>query len=106
MDIAIEVIPDTRDREKEFETFLDKPPLTYSQINNQSTTLNLMIAHVREIHYHTGQIVYIAKMRKGKLVWDYRSSHCSGFTAQSLSVSLKAILWGDGLHCLRIKKES
>ncbi|MBO9606975.1 MAG: DUF1572 family protein [Paenibacillaceae bacterium] len=101
-------IPDTRDREKEFERglqmskeeayqrakeafeiilqflehlksnphllmsrpFLDKPPLTYSQINNQSTALNLMIAHVREIHYHTGQIVYIAKMRKGKLVWE------------------------------------
>ncbi|SEO55103.1 hypothetical protein SAMN05518847_108229 [Paenibacillus sp. OV219] len=50
--------------------FLDKPPLTYSQINNQSTALNLMIAMVREIHYHTGQIVYIAKLRKGKIEWE------------------------------------
>lgn len=101
-------IPDTRDREKEFERelqmskaeayqeakkafeiilqflghlksnphllmsqpFLNKPPLTYSQVDNQTTALNLMIAQVREIHYHTGQIIYIAKMRKGKLVWE------------------------------------
>jgi len=101
-------IPDTRDRDKEFERglgmskaeayqnvkesfeiilqyldhlkanphllmsqpFLNLPPLTYSQVNNETTALNLMIAMVREIHYHTGQIVYIAKIRKGKIVWD------------------------------------
>jgi len=101
-------IPDTRNREKEFERglpmtkeeayqkakeafetilqyleylksnphllmsqpFLNLPPLTYSQVNNQTTILNLMIAMVREVHYHTGQIVYIAKMRKGQLVWE------------------------------------
>jgi len=50
--------------------FLDRPPLTYSQVGNDTTALNLMIAMVREIHYHTGQIVYIAKIRKGKIVWD------------------------------------
>lgn len=49
--------------------FLNLPPLTYSQVNNQTTVLNLMIAMVREVHYHTGQIVYIAKMRKGQIVW-------------------------------------
>lgn len=49
--------------------FLNLPPLTYSQVNNQTTVLNLMIAMVREVHYHTGQIVYIAKLRKGQLVW-------------------------------------
>jgi len=102
-------IPDTRDREKEFERglemskqqaikmltnafdtivrylehlkaspdlllsqpFLTLPPLTYSQVNNETTVLNLMIAMVREVHYHTGQIIYIAKMRKGQLVWKY-----------------------------------
>jgi hypothetical protein len=101
-------IPDTRDRDKEFERglrmtkeeayrkaresfeiileylehlkanphllmsrpFLNLPPLTYSQVGNDTTALNLMIAMVREIHYHTGQIVYIAKIRKGKIAWD------------------------------------
>lgn len=102
-------IPDTRDRDKEFEhglqmskeqahklakeafdiiiqylehlqsnpelllsqPFLNRPPLTYSQVNNETTALNLMIAMVREVHYHTGQVIYIAKMRKGQLVWQY-----------------------------------
>lgn len=102
-------IPDTRDREKEFEKglemskeqaiimtrdafdiiikylerlksspellmsqpFLNLPPLTYSQVNNETTALNLMIAMVREVHYHTGQIIYAAKIRKGQLVWQY-----------------------------------
>jgi hypothetical protein len=100
-------IPDTRDRDKEFERglymskeeayqkakeafeiilrylehlkanphllisqpFLNLPPLTYSQVNNETTVLNLMVAMLREIHYHTGQIVYIA-IRKGKLTWE------------------------------------
>ncbi|NRF95932.1 DUF1572 family protein [Paenibacillus frigoriresistens] len=102
-------IPDTRDRDKEFERglelskeqalnmikeafniliqylehlklnpdlllsqpFLNLPPLTYSQVNNETTALNLMIAMVREVHYHTGQIIYAAKLRKGQLVWQY-----------------------------------
>ncbi|MGZ7440797.1 DUF1572 family protein [Paenibacillus sp. TH7-28] len=102
-------IPDTRDRDKEFERgltmsneeaynktkeafdiiiqylehlgsnpelllsqpFINRPPLTYSQVNNETTSLNLMIAMVREIHYHTGQIIYAAKIRKGQLVWQY-----------------------------------
>lgn len=51
--------------------FLNLPPLTYSQVNNETTVLNLMIAMVREVHYHTGQIIYIAKMRKGQLIWQY-----------------------------------
>lgn len=102
-------IPDTRERDKEFEQglllskeqsynmireafdiiiaylvhlkihpelllsrpFVNRPPLIYSQVNNETTVLNLMIAIVREIHYHTGQIIYVAKIRKGQLVWDY-----------------------------------
>ena len=51
--------------------FINLPPLTYSQVNNETTVLNLMIAIVREIHYHTGQIIYAAKIRKGQLVWNY-----------------------------------
>ncbi|WP_042168059.1 DinB family protein [Paenibacillus gorillae] len=51
--------------------FLDRPPLTYSQVNNETTVLNLMIAMVREVHYHTGQIIYAAKIRKGQLEWQY-----------------------------------
>jgi uncharacterized damage-inducible protein DinB len=102
-------VPDTRDREKEFERglqmtkekalrmteesfdiiiqylehfntnpdllmsqpFLKLPPLTYSQVNNETTAINLMIAMVREVHFHTGQIIYVAKMRKGQLTWKY-----------------------------------
>lgn len=102
-------VPDTRDRDKEFEhrltyskaqvynmteetfdiiiqylehlrsnpelllsqPFINRPSLTYSQVTNETTVLNLMIAMVREIHYHTGQIIYAAKIRKGQLVWNY-----------------------------------
>lgn len=101
-------IPDTRDRDKEFEKglrmskeeaiiktneafdiliqylehlkstpellisqpFLNLPPLTYSQVNNETTALNLIIAMFREVHFHTGQIIYAAKIRKGQLVWN------------------------------------
>jgi hypothetical protein len=49
--------------------FLDLPPLTHSAVNNQTTALNLMVQMVRELNYHVGQINYIAKMRKGPLVW-------------------------------------
>lgn len=102
-------IPDSRDRDKEFEKglkmskeqtitntrvsfdiliqylehlksnpellmsqpFLNRPPLTYSQVNNETTALNLIMAMFREVHYHTGQIIYAAKIRKGQLVWNY-----------------------------------
>lgn len=52
------------------QSFLNLPPLTYSQVNNETTALNLMMAMFREVHYHTGQIVYLAKMKKGELLWD------------------------------------
>lgn len=51
--------------------FLNLPPLTYSQVNNETTALNLMMAMFREVHFHTGQIIYAAKIRKGQLVWNY-----------------------------------
>ncbi|MBS4200166.1 DUF1572 family protein [Bacillus sp. FJAT-49732] len=102
-------VPDTRDRDKEFERglyltkeqaltlanesfdviiqvleeikaspellvrqpYLNMPPLTFSANNNQSTLLDMMVQMVREVHNHTGQIMYIAKMRKGQLQWQY-----------------------------------
>ncbi|WP_419873317.1 DUF1572 family protein [Candidatus Pristimantibacillus sp. PTI5] len=51
--------------------FINLPALTYSQVNNETTALNLMMAMFREIHFHTGQIIYAAKIRKGQLVWKY-----------------------------------
>ncbi|CAG7633814.1 DinB family protein [Paenibacillus allorhizosphaerae] len=100
-------VPDTRNREKEFEkglvmtkeqaldligksfdiiihvlermkskpdTLLDQPyasmePLTYSALSNQSTVLDVMMQMVNHLPFHTGQIVYIAKMRVGDLQW-------------------------------------
>ena len=50
--------------------FIHRPPLTYSQVNNETTALNLMLAMFREVHFHTGQIIYAAKIRKGQLVWN------------------------------------
>ncbi len=102
-------IPDSRDRDKEFEhglpmtkeeairltgeafdimiqyveqlgsnpelwmsqPYLDLPPLTYSQVNNETTALNMVLAMFREMHYHTGQIIHIAKERAGQMVWQY-----------------------------------
>jgi len=109
IEILLFDIPDTRDRDKEFEKgiilskarvlqlgtesfdliihyleqlksqpdlllsqpYLNKSPLTYSNFNNETTVVNLLIQMVREIHTHTGQIIYIAKMRKGLLQWKY-----------------------------------
>ena len=51
--------------------FIHRPPLTYSQVNNQTTAINLVLATFREIHYHTGQIIYAAKIRKGQLAWQH-----------------------------------
>lgn len=51
--------------------FINRPLLTYSQVSNETTVLNLLIAMIREINYHTGQIIYAAKIRKGELIWQY-----------------------------------
>lgn len=50
--------------------FTNLPTLTYSQVNNETTALNLMLAMFRKVHFHTGQIIYAAKIRKGQLVWN------------------------------------
>lgn len=51
--------------------FINRPPLTHSQINNKTTVLNLMMSMFREVHFHSGQIIYAAKIRKGRLIWNY-----------------------------------
>ncbi|NOU65416.1 DUF1572 domain-containing protein [Paenibacillus sp. LMG 31461] len=51
--------------------FINRPPLTYSQVNNETTALNLMMSMFREVHFHSGQIIYAAKIRKGRLIWNY-----------------------------------
>nr|WP_258567531.1 DUF1572 domain-containing protein [Paenibacillus anseongense] len=100
-------IPDTRDRDKEFQRelkmtrgqaieligksfdriievletvkatpktlleqpYLNLPPLTSSGVDNQATVLEMILHQFRHLPGHTGQIVYIAKMRKGRLQW-------------------------------------
>jgi len=54
-----------------WQPYLDKPPLTFSAINNEASMVDLMVQMVREVNTHTGQILYIAKMRKGQLQWLY-----------------------------------
>ena len=54
-----------------WQPYLDKPPLTFSAINNEASMVDLMVQMVREVNTHTGQILYIAKMRKGQLQWQY-----------------------------------
>ncbi|NOU94424.1 DUF1572 domain-containing protein [Paenibacillus sp. LMG 31456] len=98
-------VPDTRDRDKEFdrglqlskeqaldlitksfdriievlekvkanpEMFLEQPylnltPMTNRGVNNQATVLEMILHQFRHLPGHTGQITYIAKMRKGYL---------------------------------------
>ncbi len=100
-------VPDTRDRDKEFERglqmskeqameligksydriiqvlenakenpeklleqpYLNLPTLTNSGVDNEATTLEMLLHQFRHLPGHTGQIVYIAKMRKGQLQW-------------------------------------
>lgn len=98
-------VPDTRDRDKEFERglqmskgqalelisksfdriievlekikakperlleqpYLNLPPLTNSGVDNQATVLEMLLHQFRHLPGHTGQITYIAKIRKGQL---------------------------------------
>ncbi|TMV50134.1 DUF1572 domain-containing protein [Paenibacillus mesophilus] len=57
------------------EKLLEQPYLNYPAFNgaldNQATILEMLLHQFRHLPSHTGQIIYIAKMRKGHLVWDY-----------------------------------
>jgi len=50
--------------------YLDYPSFDSAALNNRSTVLEMLLHQFRHLPSHTGQIIYIAKMRKGKLVWD------------------------------------
>ena len=57
------------------EKLLDQPYLNFpafnsAGLNNQSTILEMLLHQFRHLPSHVGQIYYIAKMRKGNLVWE------------------------------------
>lgn len=74
---SFDVILDVLERlEENPELWLSKPylhklPLTFSAVNNEASMVDLMVQMVREVNTHTGQILYIAKMRRGQLQWQY-----------------------------------
>jgi hypothetical protein len=72
-DVIIQILEDMKVKPEllVWQPYLDMPPLKFSSNNNEATLLDMMVQMVREVHTHTGQIIYIAKMRKGKLEWKY-----------------------------------
>jgi len=56
------------------ERILEQPYLNFPTFNgaldNQATILEMLLHQFRHLPSHTGQIIYIAKMRKGHLVWE------------------------------------
>ncbi|MBW8352096.1 DUF1572 domain-containing protein [Bacillus sp. IITD106] len=72
-DVIIQILEDVRLNPQLLvsQPYLNMPPLTFSTNTNESTLLDMMVQMVREVHNHTGQIMYIAKMRKGQLKWIY-----------------------------------
>ena len=50
--------------------YLNYPTFNIAGLNNQSTILEMLLHQFRHLPMHTGQINYIAKMRKGQLVWE------------------------------------
>ncbi|WP_169081368.1 DinB family protein [Paenibacillus sp. PL91] len=50
--------------------YLNYPTFNSAALNNHSTILEMLLHQFRHLPSHTGQIIYIAKMRKGTLVWD------------------------------------
>lgn len=55
------------------EKLLEQPYLNFPAFNdgldNQATILEMLLHQFRHLPSHTGQIMYIAKMRKGQLQW-------------------------------------
>ncbi|WP_314590441.1 DinB family protein [Paenibacillus terrigena] len=55
------------------EKLLEQPYLKFPPFNgaldNQATILEMLLHQFRHLPSHTGQIMYIAKMRKGQLQW-------------------------------------
>ncbi|MHB1681541.1 MAG: DUF1572 family protein [Bacilli bacterium] len=72
-DVIIQVLEDMKLKPEllVWQPYLDMPPLTFSANNNEARVIDVMVQMVREVHNHTGQIMYIAKMRKGQMHWQY-----------------------------------
>jgi len=72
-DVIIQILEDMKLKPQLLmrQPYLNMPTLTFSANDNESTLLDMMVQMVREVHNHTGQIMYIAKMRKGQLQWVY-----------------------------------
>ncbi|MCI1745945.1 DUF1572 family protein [Heyndrickxia oleronia] len=72
-DVIIQILEDMKLKPQllMWQPYLNMPTLTFSANDNESTLLDMMVQMVREVHNHTGQIMYIAKMRKGQLQWVY-----------------------------------
>ncbi|MFD0682802.1 MULTISPECIES: DUF1572 family protein [unclassified Paenibacillus] len=70
-DIIIHVLEDMKSKPEILlsQPYINMAPLEYSALNNQSTVLDVMMQMMNHLPYHTGQITYIAKMRKGQLNW-------------------------------------
>jgi uncharacterized damage-inducible protein DinB len=71
-DVIIRVLEEMKPKSEEGlrgQPYINMLPLTYSALNNKSTVLDVMMQMVNHLPYQTGQITYIAKMRKGQLNW-------------------------------------
>jgi hypothetical protein len=73
-DIIIHVLEEMKSNPEEVllrQPYVNMPPLTNSALKNDSRVLEVMIQMLHHLPGHTAQIIYIAKMRKGQLIWDY-----------------------------------
>lgn len=50
--------------------YVNYPAFSIAGLDNQTTILEMLLHQFRHLPSHTGQIFYIAKMRKGQLVWE------------------------------------
>ncbi|MCC3374255.1 DinB family protein [Cohnella sp. REN36] len=64
---VLEIMKDNPERLLE-QPYLHYPPFD-GALDNQATILEMLLHQFRHLPSHTGQIIYIAKMRKGELQW-------------------------------------
>ncbi|WP_054955579.1 DinB family protein [Paenibacillus dakarensis] len=66
---VLEMIKDNPEKLLE-QPYLNYPAFNSAGLDNQSTILEMLLHQFRHLPGHTGQIFYIAKMKKGKIVWE------------------------------------
>ncbi|MGO4501026.1 DUF1572 family protein [Paenibacillus sp. 2RAB27] len=70
-------IPDVRDRHREFEKGLEMSK--EQALKKTMDAFDILIKYLEHlksrpellVHFHSGQIIYAAKIRKGRLIWNY-----------------------------------